>query len=80
MVDRLIGNKVIGIKQSIKSIKNNEGKTVFIAKDADLKLIQQVAKLAEEHLLEVIYVSSMKELGRLCGIDVGAAAAVLLNE
>jgi large subunit ribosomal protein L7A len=80
MVDRLIGKKVVGIKQSIKSIKSGEGKTVFVAMDADAKLIQQVVKLAEEYSLEVIYVNSMKELGKLCGIDVGAATAVLLKE
>lgn len=80
MVDRLIGKKVVGIKQSIKAIKSSEGKTVYLAKDADAKLIQQVAKLAEENSLEVIYTNTMKELGKLCGIEVGAAAAVLLKE
>lgn len=80
MVDRLIGKKVVGIKQSIKAIKSGEGKAVYIAKDADEKLIQQVVKLAQEYSLEVTCVNSMKELGKLCGIDVGAATAVLFKE
>lgn len=80
MVERIIGKKVVGIKQSIKAIKSGEGKTVYVANDADMKLIQQVEKLANENSLEVIHVNSMTELGKLCGIDVGAASAVVLKE
>jgi large subunit ribosomal protein L7A len=80
MVERIIGKKVVGIKQSIKAIKSGEGKTVYVANDADMKLIQQVVKLANENSLEVIHVNSMTELGKLCGIDVGAASAVVLKE
>ena len=39
MLDRIVGKKVIGIKQCIKAIKSNEGKVLYIAKDADAKLI-----------------------------------------
>lgn len=80
MVERIIGKKVVGIKQSIKAIKSGEGKTVYVANDADMELIQQVEKLANENSLEVIHVNSMTELGKLCGIDVGAASAVVLKE
>lgn len=80
MVDRLYGKKVIGMKQSIKAIKNGEGQIVYVAKDADAKLVQQISKLAEENYLEVKYVETMKELGKLCGIEVGASAAVILKD
>jgi large subunit ribosomal protein L7A len=80
MVYRLEGNKVIGIKQTVKSIKNGIAKTVYIAKDADDKLTQSVKLLANENSLELVYVSTMKELGKLCGIDVGAATAAILND
>ena len=39
MVDRLVGKKVIGIKQCTKAIKNGEGKVLYVAKDANDKLI-----------------------------------------
>lgn len=79
MVNRLSGKKVVGIKQTIKAIKNGEGRTVYIAKDADNKLIKTVEELSMEHSLEVVYVETMKELGKLCGIDVGAASALVLE-
>lgn len=80
MVNRLEGKKVVGIKQTIKTIKNGEGSIVYIAKNADAKLVQSVEALAIENSIEVVYVDTMKELGRLCGIDVGAATAVILKD
>lgn len=79
MVSRLEGNKVIGIKQTIKAIKNCKADTVYIAKDADEKLVRPVINLAEENSLKVVYVSTMKELGHLCAIDVGASTVTILK-
>ncbi|MDF2607102.1 MAG: hypothetical protein K0S34_1297 [Bacillales bacterium] len=79
MVNRLSGKKVVGIKQTIKAIKNGQGRIVYIAKDADNKLINTVEELSMEYSLEVVYVETMKELGKLCGIDVGAASALVLE-
>jgi large subunit ribosomal protein L7A len=80
MVERLVGKKVVGIKQSIKVMKNNEAKAVYVANDADSRLIAPVINLAQEISLEINYVNTMKDLGKLCGIDVGAATAVLLKD
>lgn len=80
MVERLPGKKVMGIKQSIKAIKNNQAKIVYVAKDADEKLIESVVKTAKENFVDVINIATMKDLGKLCGIDVGAAAAVILDD
>ncbi|MFL0196179.1 ribosomal L7Ae/L30e/S12e/Gadd45 family protein [Clostridium sp. WILCCON 0269] len=79
MIYRLTGNKVVGLKQTVKAIKNNNAKTVYIAKDADDKIIQSVKALIDEDSPEVVYVDTMKELGKLCGIDVGAATAAILK-
>ncbi|AJA49737.1 putative ribosomal protein L7Ae-like [Clostridium pasteurianum DSM 525 = ATCC 6013] len=79
MVNRLSGKKVVGIKQTIKAIKNGDGRIVYIAKDADNKLVNTVEALSIEHSLEIVYVETMKELGKLCGIDVGAASALILE-
>lgn len=80
MIYRLEGSKVVGVKQTVKAIKNNNVKTVYIAKDADNKLIQLVKILIDENSQEVVYVNTMKELGKLCGIDVGAATAAILKD
>ncbi|AND86134.1 50S ribosomal protein L7ae-like protein [Clostridium tyrobutyricum] len=79
MIYRLRGKKVIGIKQTIKAIKNDSAKIVYIAKDADSSLVHSVEVLIKDNSLEVVYIDTMKELGKLCGIDVGAATAALLK-
>lgn len=80
MIYRLKGKKVVGVKQTIKAIKNCSAKIVYIAKDADDSLIHSVEVLITDNSLEVVYIDTMKELGKLCGIDVGSATAALLKE
>lgn len=79
MVDRLLEKKVIGIKQSTKAIKNNEGKTLYVAKDADEKLIKPLVKLAEQRGIEIKTIETMKTLGIMCGIQVKASATLILE-
>lgn len=78
MVQRITGKKVIGIKQTTKAIRNGEGTILYIAKDTDEELIEPIEILAKEHSLEIKYIDTMKELGKRCGIDVGAAVALIL--
>jgi len=67
MIGRLSGEKVIGIKQTSKALKNKLGKKLYVAKDADLKLVEPIIELAKS-----------KELGNLCAIKVSAATALIL--
>lgn len=80
MIERLVGNKVTGIKQATKSLKNGLGKTLYVAKDAEEQLTRPIIDLAVSMGVEIIYIKTMKDLGRLCGIDVGAAVTLLLKE
>lgn len=67
--------KVVGVKQTLKTIKSGMANKVYVAKDADSKVISPVVEAARENELEVIYFDSMDELGNFCSIDVGAATA-----
>jgi len=78
IVTRITGEKVVGIKQTMKALKNNLGSKLYIAKDADVKLLEPILELAEEKSLEIIQIDTMKELGVLCGIDVSAATALVI--
>lgn len=79
MVVRIQGEKVIGLKQTMKHIKNGQGKCLYVAKNANGKLTSPIVDLAKTNLIEVTYVDTMKELGSLCGIEVGAAVALVLR-
>ena len=70
-------NKVIGIKQTTKALNQDKAKTLFIAEDAEKHLVQHLEQTAKEKNIKIVYVDSMKNLGKACGIEVGAAAAAI---
>jgi large subunit ribosomal protein L7A len=80
MVGKLVGQKVVGVKQTLKALRNNQGKVLYIAKDADSSVTEPVLKLAKVNSLQIIFVDTMKELGNLCAIDVASATALLLED
>ena len=69
--------RVVGVKQLRKAVGRGEIRRVFLAEDADPALTDPIAALATDQAVPVVRVPSMKELGRACGIAVGAAAAGL---
>lgn len=71
--------KVIGIKQSTRAIEKGEAKIAFIARDVDQSMMIDFKRLCDEHGIEVVFVDSMKQLGKICSIEVGAATAVILK-
>lgn len=72
-------NKAIGIKQTMKAVENNSAKMIFIAKDADEKVIGTLKTLCLTKAVEIEYADTMKQLGKAVGIEVGASAVCLLK-
>lgn len=80
MLELLKGNnKAIGIKQSLKVVEANNAKIVFIARDADEKITGGLKELCNTNSIEIFYADTMKQLGKACGIEVGASAVCLLK-
>ncbi len=76
MLDSLSrGNAVVGVKQLKKALNSGRVQRVFLAEDADPMLTEPLAELCRKTHIQCAWVPSMKDLGRACGIDVGAAAA-----
>lgn len=72
-------NKTVGIKQTAKAIAAGNAKVVFIASDADTKVTENIITQCKLKSIEIVYVESMKQLGKACGIEIGASAAALLK-
>ena len=70
---------VVGAKQTSKAIINNTAKLCYIAQDADEKIINNIIELCNNNKIPVIYVESMKELGKKFKVNIGAATAVELK-
>lgn len=66
---------VSGVKQTIRAVKREEAKRVFIARDADPMMLETLRALCEERNIPVEEGHTMRALGAACGLDVGAAAA-----
>ena len=70
---------VVGSKQLKKAVKAGAVRFVFLAQNADPAVTEPLAELCRQHSIQITWVRTMAELGRQCGIEVGAAAAAVLN-
>lgn len=70
----------IGTKQTARAIKTGNIDEVIIAMDADPRLTSKIVELANEVNIPVSYVDSMQKLGRICGINVGAAVVAIISK
>ncbi len=73
-------NKVTGVKQSMKAIREERAQRVYLARDAAPSILSPVETACRTAGVETVFVESMAVLGRTCGIDVGAAVAVVLKD
>lgn len=73
------GDKLVGIKQSGKAVKEGRARQVYIASDAAPNVVNPIVDLCKQTGTEITYVPTMELLGSACGIKVGSAVAVLLK-
>lgn len=71
--------RCVGLKQVEKAIARGTAQRVYIAIDADERLVEGLAYICEQNNVEYVKVDSMYELGRTCGIHVKAATAAILK-
>ena len=70
---------VVGAKQLRKTVLAGQAQKVFLAQDADPAITEPLMALCKETGADFAWARSMNELGRACGIEVGAAAAAALK-
>ena len=70
--------KVIGVKQSRKAIRDGRAKRVFLACDADPAITDPVAENCQALGIPVDDAYTMARLGHACRITVGAAVVAVL--
>ena len=70
---------VVGAKQLKKAVRDGRARYVFLAENADPAVTGPLAALCAASHIQITWVPSMAELGRSCGIEVGAAAAAVVD-
>ena len=69
--------RVVGVRQTLRAVREQDAEMVFVAMDADPRLRQQVEKEAEANGVPLRLVATMEELAALCRVDVPSAAAAI---
>ncbi len=80
MLDDLKHQEIaVGLKQSTKLVLSDGVSCASVADDAQDKVKLPFIELCREHQVELKTVETMVQLGKACGIEVGAAVAVTLK-
>lgn len=77
---KLARKLAIGTNQTVKSLEAGTAKSVYVAKDADRRLTGQITSLCRQKGTPFVWVDSMKQLGKSCGIAVSAASVAIVEE
>ena len=73
-------NRVVGVKQSRKAIREGRAAKVFLAADADPAVTGPIEEDCAARGIPMESEHTMAQIGKACRIMVGVAVAVLLNE
>ena len=80
VVQAISGKKTVaGAKQLRKALRSGAAGCVYLAADADPAITEPIFALSQRCNTQVVWVRSMTDLGRACGIEVGAAAAAAVD-
>lgn len=67
----------VGSRQAQRALAEGRVETLLLAEDADANLQQKFISLCQSHGVNCLKVPSKVLLGQACGIEVGAAVAVI---
>lgn len=77
---RLARKRTIGANQTAKAVAQSIVSELFVAKDAEERVVRPILVIAQQKGIPIQWVDSMKLLGKACGIEVGAATAAIVKE
>ena len=68
-------NMIVGARQSMKALKNRKVSEVYMAEDSDEFIKNDFVRECSARNINIVRYETMAELGRDCGIEIGAAVA-----
>lgn len=71
---------VVGMRQTAKMVENGAALAVYVARDAEEKVIIPVLQSCKKNGVAVYYADTMAELGKACSIKVGAAMCAIVEK
>ena len=77
---RTAKRKTVGTKETIKALERGEVQVVYVARDAETTVLKDLKELCKQKGISIVEIDTMLQLGKACGIEVGAASAAILRE
>ena len=71
--------KTIGVKQVTKALDKDLVLAIYIAQDAEQRLVEPLRTLCSQKNVTIDTTLTMVELGKACSIEVGAAAVAVMK-
>lgn len=71
--------RTVGTKQTLRAVEKGNVLCVFLARDAEERVVSDLVRMCQEKGTPVEWVDFMALLGKACGIQVGAASAAILK-
>ena len=68
---------IIGTKQTVKAIHGGHVIEILVARDAEDRITHTAIVAAKEKGVKINFVESKIELGKACGLQVGAAVVAI---
>lgn len=68
---------IIGTKQAVKAMNKGLVKEVYIALDVEERIIELARLTAQENNVSIFYVKSKVDLGKACGLRLGASVVAI---
>ncbi|MBC7344390.1 MAG: ribosomal L7Ae/L30e/S12e/Gadd45 family protein [Clostridia bacterium] len=72
--------KIAGTRQTTKAVQQGAARVVYVARDAEPHVTQPLVAMCADKAIEAVWVDSMYELGKACGIEVKTASAAIIEE
>ncbi len=79
LIDIDQGKIVVGAKQLRKALNAGRAQRVYLACNADPAITEPIEALCRAAQVQCTWVDTMQDLGKACGIEVGAAAAAAVR-
>jgi large subunit ribosomal protein L7A len=70
---------IVGAKQLRKALQKGIVQRVFLAENADPAITDSLAEFCAQAGVNICWIATMADLGKACGIEVGAAAAAVID-
>ncbi|WP_181362796.1 ribosomal L7Ae/L30e/S12e/Gadd45 family protein [Sulfoacidibacillus thermotolerans] len=72
--------RVVGLSSTLRALQKGHLIEVYLAKDAEHRVLQPLQKQCEERGISIVWVDSQLALGRACGLRIGTSAVGILRE